>query len=175
MNSHWRATGRHSRQACDESRTVTPRRAESVVEAFPSLRRYARAVTGSADRGDRYVRQVLEVLLSAPDALVAGDDSKLQCFMLFHAVCRGLDPAKDAMPAAGVRWIDRQFAALVPVCREVLLLVYLEGFPISQAARIVGIHEGEARGHLILARLAFRKAAPRTWDIVRYLQVSTAT
>jgi hypothetical protein len=120
-------------------------------------------MTGSADSGDRYVRQFLEVLLSAPTTLAAGHDLRLRSFMLFHEVCRGLDPARDPVPAAGVGWIDREFAALLPVCREVLLLVYLEGFPVTQAARIVGISEREARGHLILARLAFRRAAPGIW------------
>jgi hypothetical protein len=121
-------------------------------------------MTGSAASGDRYVRQFLEFLLSDPHAMAAGRDPKLQSFKLFHEVCRGLDPAKDAVPAAGVGWIDHQFASLLPTSREVLLLVYLEGFPVTQAARIVGIPESEASDHLVQARLAFQRSAPMAWS-----------
>ena len=156
MSGRQQAQASHGRSASSASESST--RSQAVAAVLPHLRRYARAVTGSRESGDRYLRQFLGVVLSAPNVLTADDDMKLQCFTLFHQVCRGLDPAGDTVPAASVNWLERQLASLPPVSREVLLLVYLEGFPISQAARIVGIPEGEARDHRLEARSAFKNA-----------------
>jgi DNA-directed RNA polymerase specialized sigma24 family protein len=142
---------------------ANPTQSEAVVEVLPSLRRYAGALTGSTDSGDRYVRQFLKVLLSAPNVLGPDGDTKLQCFVLFHEVCCGLDPAKDAMAPAGADWVDRRLASLLPISRELLLLVHLEGFTAAQAARIVGIAQSEANYHLLNARLAFPRSAPAFW------------
>ncbi len=163
----------HRRPAFNESAVST--RSEAVVEVLPYLRRYARAVTGSSDSGDRYVRQFARVFLLHPDVLAADHDWKLQCFMLFRDVCRGLDPAKDAVTATGISWIDRQLAALLPVSRELLLLVHLENFTVAQAARIVGIPESEADDHLLGARLAFRRAAPKFWSPAIAKRISDAS
>lgn len=136
---------------------------EAVVEALPYLRRYARAVTGSHDSGDRYIRQFLEVLISDPHVLIAAENTKLQCFVLFHETCRGLGAARDIMAAPDVSGIDRQLASLLPLSRELLLLVHLEGFTITQAAQVVGIADGEASYHLLKARFAFQRL-PKFWS-----------
>jgi hypothetical protein len=54
--------------------------------------------------------------------------------------------------------MECQLASLPTVSREVLLLIYLEGFPISHAARIVGLSEPEARDHLLEARSTIKNA-----------------
>src|SRR5688572_16697006 len=40
---------------------------EDIVRLLPYLRRYARALTGSQERGDRFVRLFLEVILQEPN------------------------------------------------------------------------------------------------------------
>jgi hypothetical protein len=154
-----------SRQQAQESYGQSPSRvsesstrSQPLVAVLPDLRRYARAVSGSLESGDRYLRQFLEVVLAAPDVLAAGGDTKLQCFTLFHQVCRGLDPSGDTLPAASASWMERRLASLPSVPREVLLLVYLEGFPISHAAQIVGLSEPETRDHLLEARSTIKSA-----------------
>ena len=139
---------------------ANPTKSEAVVEALPSLRRYASALTGSTDSGDRYIRQFLEVVLSIPDVLDADGDTRLQCFALFHEVCCGLDPGRDAMAPAGVDRVDRRLACLLPISRQLLLLVDGEGFTVAQAARIVDIAQGEANSHLLKVRWALSGSSP---------------
>jgi CheY-like chemotaxis protein/DNA-directed RNA polymerase specialized sigma24 family protein len=134
------------------------KQSDAMIGVLPYLRRYARALTGSQERGDRYVRQFLEVVLSDPKLIEGGDDLKAQVFTVFHKVCRGLDPAdypaddKAVDPA-----MERQIAALPPADRQMLLLVSLEGFPVAKAAAIIGIPETEARDKLLKARLELQR------------------
>lgn len=153
-------TPRH-RPASGGSTSAT--RSDAVVGILSSLRRYARAVTGSRDSGDRYVRQFLEVYISDQDAMADGHDARLQSFMLFHQVQRGLHPRRGGGDTAGSGWIDHELASLPAASREMLLLVHLEDFPVSQAARIIGLSESEARVRLHQARAAFEAAAPKAW------------
>ena len=50
------------------------KQSDAMIGVLPDLRRYARALTGSQERGDRYVRQFLEVVLSDP-TLIEGTDA----------------------------------------------------------------------------------------------------
>jgi hypothetical protein len=156
MSSRQQARESHGQSVSSVSES--PARSQALVAVLPHLRRYARAASGSLESGDRYLRQFLEVVLSAPDVLTADGDTKLQCFTLFHQVCRGLDPSGNAVPAASASWMECQLASLPTVSREVLLLIYLEGFPISHVAQIVGLSKLEARGHLLDARSTIKSA-----------------
>ena len=59
---------------------------EKIVENLRYLRRYARALLGSQQTGDTYVRICLEDLLQEPDRISATGDVRLQLFRLFHDV-----------------------------------------------------------------------------------------
>src|SRR5262245_11139801 len=59
---------------------------EKIVENLRFLRRYARALLGSQQTGDTYVRICLEALLQEPDRISANNDVRLQLFRLFHDV-----------------------------------------------------------------------------------------
>lgn len=130
------------------------KQSDAMIGVLPYLRRYARALTGSQERGDRYVRQFLEVVLSDPKLIEGTDDLKARVFAVFHKVCRGLDPADYPVDDKAVDpAMERQIAALPPTDRQMLLLVSLEGFPVAKAAAIVGVPENEAREKLLQARL----------------------
>ena len=130
---------------------------ESMIRVLPYLRRYTRALTGTQERGDRYVRQFLEVVLAAPE-LVGEGDPKLETFKAFNEICQGLEPASDPSDEAeGDGELQRQIAALPPLDRQILLLVSLEGFSVANAADILGISAEEAREKLLQARLDLQK------------------
>jgi CheY-like chemotaxis protein len=132
---------------------------DSMIRVLPYLRRYTRALTGTQERGDRYVRQFIEVVLAAPE-LVGDGDPKLETFKAFHAVCEGLEPAADpSEDLQGDPDLQRQIAALPPLDRQILLLVSLEGFSVANAAEILGIEAEEAREKLLQARLDLQKDA----------------
>lgn len=131
-----------------------------LVGILPYLRRYARALTGSQDRGDRYVRQFLEIVLHDPKLMEAEGDLKQKAFTVFHKVRAGLDTDTPAVPtpdAGSDPSMERRIAKLPAIYREILLLVSLEGFSITQAAEIVGIPPEEAREKLIKARLDLQR------------------
>src|SRR5690242_7436888 len=101
------------------------RLSQELVKWIPYLRRYARALTGSQQRGDRYVRVCLEALLQEPQRLKTGGDMKLQLFTTFHDVWRIVDAAlPEGREEAGAPEVQlrNQLAALAPLDRQVLLL-----------------------------------------------------
>ena len=103
-------------------------RLDSLAGVLPYLRRYAHALTRSQDRGDRYVRHFIEVVLTDPD-LIGDDDAMTQAFTVFHAVCRGLLPGHNA---------DALDSGPMSPARQVRLLTSFGGFPPAVAAAIVG-------------------------------------
>lgn len=133
-------------------------RSELIVPVLPYLRRYARALTGSQERGDRYVRQFLEAVLAEPELVGEGSDPKVETFRAFHQVCTGLEPAELPSEARDPdEQMERQIAALSPLDRQMLLLVSLEGFSVAKAAEILELPDEEARERLLQARLDLQK------------------
>jgi hypothetical protein len=103
-------------------------RVEAIAAVLPQVRRYAQALTGSPERGDRYTRHFIDVVLADP-GLVDGRDTKAQAFRVFHRACRGLTPVEDPPDC------DARDAA--PHERQIRLLVSLAGFPHSVAAGMI--------------------------------------
>ena len=69
---------------------------EAITRTLPFLRRYARAVTGSQERGDEWVRLCAEVAMQQPE-------------LIAHHFARAgmVEPAIDQMLRAGRRAIER--------------------------------------------------------------------
>lgn len=135
---------------------------EELVALLPYLRRYARALTGSQERGDRYVRLFLEVILQEPAALSRDGDLKLNMFKAFHETWEAVavdDDGEGPAEVNGKAKLEQRIASLPARHRQVLLLVSLEGFPVTKAAEILGISEQEARQDLLAARLELQKEA----------------
>ena len=136
------------------------RLSQELVKWIPYLRRYARALTGSQQRGDQYVRVCLEALLQEPHRLKPNGDMKMQLFTVFHDVWRIVD---SAMPetrddgAAPETRLREQLAALPALDRQVLLLVSLEGFSVADAAQVLDISEDEAIDKLNEARAEIQR------------------
>ena len=58
--------------------------AQSVSQYLPFLRRYARALTGSQQSGDRYVAATLEALIEDPSVIKGGSQPKGRDLSAFH-------------------------------------------------------------------------------------------
>ncbi|MFT3690699.1 response regulator [Paenirhodobacter sp.] len=117
--------------------------AGSIGANLPYLRRYARALTGSQDTGDRFASATLEAILVDPSGFEAADP-KLALFEAFHLVWRSagapLGEPDDTLSARA----QAHMAGLTPNTREALLLHTIEGFPFSDVARIMQVEEAEA-------------------------------
>ncbi len=134
---------------------------DEVTKRLPYLRRYARALTGSQQRGDRYIRLCLEVLLKEPHRISADGNIRLQLYGLFHELWQpiaggdGDSTVVDLIPRTSRPSVEARLEALTPRERQILLLTSLEGFSIEDAAGILQLPSDDAR-----------KLLARAWDAV---------
>jgi DNA-directed RNA polymerase specialized sigma24 family protein len=119
-----------------------------IARHLPSLRRYARSLTGSQERGDRSVRVSLETLLAEPTLLRGGAPIRLSLYRLYHDVWNrvptGLPSASGADGEGRGRGLEAHMQHLPAPEREMLLLTTVEGFSLDEAAEILRISPDEA-------------------------------
>ena len=127
-----------------------------IATLLPALRRYARAVTGDRQSGDRYVRIALEILVEEPWRVPARGDVRFHLYKLFDDVLSIFEPgpredekAADADPYHRLR---HGVLDLPLTSRKLLLLVTLERFPLRRAAELIDMPAPEAEVHLAGAR-----------------------
>ncbi|MDO9465829.1 MAG: sigma-70 family RNA polymerase sigma factor [Thiobacillus sp.] len=145
-----------------------------LIEHLPRLRRYARALTGDANRADDLVQDTLERALAKLDLWQPGSDLRAWLFTLMHnlfvnqiRVRRPLETVmEDAldepvsggqMEALAARDIHAALAQLPEEQREVLLLVGLEQFGYAEAAQVLGVPTGTVMSRLSRARERMRQ------------------
>lgn len=147
----------------------------AIREQIPSLRRYARALTGNRDAADDLVQDTLERALARSALFRPGGNARAWLFAIMHNVfvnqvrsatsrrTVALDP--DSMEAPGqdrahealsVRDIERALAALPPEQREVVLLVGLEALSYADTARVIGVPIGTVMSRLSRGRERLR-------------------
>jgi RNA polymerase sigma-70 factor, ECF subfamily len=155
---------------------------ERLAAQIPGLRRYARALTRSAQTADDLVQDCLERAWRKADRWEAGTDLRAWLFTVMHNVyINGLrrklpetepmehtdyeDP-RPQTPDAGIhlRDLEQSLARLSPEQREVLLLVCLEEMSYEQVAAVTGVPIGTVMSRLHRARermRAFMAGDPR--------------
>jgi RNA polymerase sigma-70 factor (ECF subfamily) len=147
----------------------------AIGEQIPSLRRYARALTGNREAADDLVQDTLERALARSALFRPGGNPRAWLFAIMHnlfvnqvrsAASRrtvSLDP--DSMEAAGqdlahqglaVRDIERALALLPAEQREVVLLVALEALSYADTAKVVGVPVGTVMSRLSRGRERLR-------------------
>lgn len=130
-----------------------PESSAEIVKFLPYLRRYARALLGSQDRGDEYVRVCLEAYLAEPDRIDPASNIRLELFALFHEVWSLVDETfPEAVPDVSDSKVLQGVGRLPPRQRQVLLLVSLEGFSFDEVSRILNASPEEIRAELEAAR-----------------------
>mgnify|MGYP000096952031 CR=1 FL=1 len=115
----------------------------SLVKSFaphlPFLRRYARALTGSQESGDAYIRASLQALVENPEVVEDSEDSRLSLYRFFHVIWGTTGAQLEGKEASAADPADKRLQALAPIQRQAFLLTALEGFSASEAAYI--LHE----------------------------------
>lgn len=110
-----------------------------VTEYLPMLRRYARALTGSQASGDAYVAAALESLVADRSLLDDPHGARVALFRLFTRIWNSVgvngyhSAPMSALPG------DNRLAGITPLPRQAFLLVALEGFSETDAARILDV------------------------------------
>lgn len=129
-----------------------PRQQTSEIsQHLPCLRRYARSLVGSQERGDYCVRVALEALLAEPALLRNGLPIRLGLFRLLHDVWNRVPTGLPIGAAAGGKSTSRLEAHMLSLPareRQVLLLTAVEGFTIEEAAEIMQVELAEAEALL---------------------------
>ncbi len=120
--------------------------ADQIAPHLPSLRRYARALTGSQKSGDKYVLGLLEAMVSDPDQKPLGSDVKVELFKAFTGIWKSLDVNLETeIPSQAV---DRNLTTLTPEARQAFLLMALEDFKPEEIALILKISPQEAEEYI---------------------------
>lgn len=119
---------------------------QELAPHLPFLRRYARALTGSQNHGDAFVRATLEAIVAAPDDFPRDVDPRLGLYRTFHAIWSSAnieeDPhASDGNDNEGIA--QARLARITPLSRQALLLTAMEGFSPEDAGYLIGATPGE--------------------------------
>lgn len=131
---------------------------EALIPHIPYLRRYARALTGSQQRGDQYVKASLETIIEQLDAEGLAPKPRVALFRMFHDVwVRLAPPQASGTGEAGSDGgsVRRLLASMPRRQRQAFLLRELERFEEADIAQILrtNVEEvekllGEARREL---------------------------
>jgi len=108
----------------------------ALAPHLPYLRRHARALAGSQQRGDSNVRGALEAVLAEPALLQPAAPARLTLFRLFHRFWNDADAETGQMSAG----------------RAALLLTTVEEFSVAEAAIILAQDEAAVAAAIADAR-----------------------
>jgi DNA-directed RNA polymerase specialized sigma24 family protein len=112
---------------------------KTVAQHLPLLRRYARALTGDQASGDAYVAATLEAMIADPATVKLEGGPRVALYRLFTKIWNSIalngrtEAGRTALPG------ERKLASITPMPRQAFLLVALEGFPETDAARILDV------------------------------------
>ena len=120
-----------------------PTLAQSILPHLPYLRRFARSLTGRQESGDAYVATVLETLVADPAGFPAHLSPRSGLYRLLltswnSISVNGHSESPDAMQGAAAA-ADRRLEAITPLPRQAFLLVAMEGFTSSEAAKVLDV------------------------------------
>ena len=124
---------------------------QQLAPHLPFLRRYGRALTGSQQHGDKYVRATLEAIVAAPDQFPRDVDPRLGLYRMFQGIWNsanydetGAESAGDTGGARGQEAVAQaRLSRITPLSRQALLLTAMEGFTPEDAAYLIEVDTDE--------------------------------
>ena len=119
---------------------------QELAPHLPFLRRYARALTGSQQHGDTYVRAALEAIVAAPGDFPRDVDARLGLYHTFQRIWASAnsdEPAMDADDGDQEMIANARLARITPRSRQALLLTAMEGFTSEDAGYLIEATAGE--------------------------------
>ncbi|MBN9669416.1 response regulator [Roseibium aggregatum] len=119
---------------------------QEIAPLLPYLRRYARALSGSQNSGDAYVRACLQALVADQSIIDTSGGTKIGLYRLFHVLWNAtvVPPVtNDGTASMFEQTAQQRLATMAPESRQTLLLSTMEGFSIPETARIIDKTEDE--------------------------------
>ncbi len=116
---------------------------ESIAPHLPSLRRFARALTGSQESGDAYVVALLEALVDDQSMFPKEMEPKVALYHVFLKIWNSVDV--NAFPNFNTEKSEamRGLQTLTPKPRQAFLLLSVEGFDPQEISKILSVDIGE--------------------------------
>jgi DNA-directed RNA polymerase specialized sigma24 family protein/CheY-like chemotaxis protein len=116
---------------------------QSIAPHLPSLRRFARALSGSQESGDAYVVALLEALVENPSTFPLNLEPKTALYQIFLKIWNSVDA--NAFPNFKFEKTDgmRGLQTLTPKPRQAFLLLSVEGFDAEAIAIILDTDASE--------------------------------
>ncbi len=131
---------------------------QAVAPYLPYLRRYARALTGSQDNGDAFVRAALRALVSKEARLDESLPPRHGLYKLFHGIWSAAAEGQRNWQGDGeLQSPDQRLMALSARPRAVLLLTAVEGFSLAETGAIIGAHPSEVEASVLEAQRAIER------------------
>src|SRR5271166_2307731 len=111
----------------------------ALAPHLPYLRRYARALTGSQESGDAYVRAALTAVLAGEQAIEPSLPPRVALYRLFHKIWLSAGaPAEAVAFELDVAAPEDRLLSLSSERRAALLLTAVESFGLEESAIILG-------------------------------------
>jgi CheY-like chemotaxis protein len=114
---------------------------QELAPHLPFLRRYGRALTGSQQHGDAFVRATLEAIVAAPNDFPRDIDPRLGLYKTFHAIWSSANIEEEPAQGSGASEegiAQARLARITPLSRQALLLTAMEGFTPDEAGYLIG-------------------------------------
>jgi len=133
---------------------------QAIGAELPYLRRYARALTGSQQSGDRFAIATLEAILADREIFDQALAPKVALFRAFHGIWSSSSGALgEEQTETGIEAkAQSRLAALTPRTREALLLHSIEGLTSDDIGQVIGASAEEAAELIRIARNEMAKA-----------------
>ena len=119
---------------------------DQIAMQVPYLRRYARALIGSQNSGDAYVRATLEAALAdraLRDAIARSRAALYGAFTRIWMTSHVDEPVADRDGGMHEQAAQTRLAMVTPAHRQALLLTSVEEFSRDEAAQILGLSATE--------------------------------
>ncbi len=112
--------------------------AAQISPHLPLLRRFARALTGSQDSGDAYVSATLSAIVEDRETLSTQMPVRAALYAVFLQIWSSLEINLEPEQTSATT-PDMRLRRMTPKSRQAFLLIGMEGFDRSTAARIMGV------------------------------------
>src|SRR5277367_1898439 len=116
------------------------------MQHLPSLRRYARALSGSQASGDAYVVATVESLIASPKLLESSSNSRVGLYRLFTKIWNSVAVNGKTEASEVILPPEQLLTQITPRPRQAFLLVALEGFSEEDAAEVLDCDLQTLRG-----------------------------
>lgn len=127
---------------------------DMIGQNLPFLRRYARALTGSQEKGDNYAAATLEAVLGNLDAFDRDISPKVALFKVFQTIWSSSGGALGENETGLAAKAQKHLSRLTRDTREALLLHTIEEMTFEQVGQVLGQTASEAQA---LVDIAYRE------------------